>query len=221
MDNFNLRKYLANNPLLNEGLSNKEQMVVDDILSVTEGPKDVYNKLVSYGKKGMMSLAIIASVLTGCTQQGDMDSAKATIEYATENNWAGSELEKFGIAGSAMVEDDDSKVGGDELTYNSVKNAQEKDLLDQEVIFLQANNYFRRLMQGYDQEYSLKYLKDNFSPYNQDLNNATLDYIKSIEDKLKSNPSLTNDYFIKALTEMVKYAKSGELNPMYKDLVKY
>ena len=214
---FDLRKYLANNPLLNEGLSNKEQMVVDDILSVTEGPKDVYNKLVSYGKKGMMSLAIVASVLTGCAEQGDMDSAKATIEYAIENEWAGSELEKLGLIGGVLVDIDDAQVGGDDLFMSNASTPEERDQVNKDVMFTQASLYFYDLMKGKSKEEA----ESNVKGIGEMTQEMVLDYIRSIENKIESNPTESDKYFRYELKKMVDGAKDGKLNPMYLRLIKY
>jgi len=78
---FDLKKYLANNPLLNEGLSNQEQDIVDDILSVTEGVNDIINKLKNYAKKGLLTAAIISSVV-GQLQAQNQD--KIANQISTE-----------------------------------------------------------------------------------------------------------------------------------------
>lgn len=197
---FDLKNYLANNPLLNEGLSNKEQMVVDDILSVTEGPKDVYNKLVSYGKKGMMSLAIIASVLTGCAEQGDMGSAKATIEYAIENEWAGSEEDKLYLAAWYETEPTDysdsqalsAAVFFDEVLEYSLEYAETKEEMRHQKLIQRYKE------EGLSEESALESIQKD------------KEYREFIIQSLKDNPSTLDQKFSKALTDLVKKVKEGK-----------
>ena len=84
MNNFDLRKYLAENPLLKEGLSNQEQDIVDDILSVTEGLNDILNKMKGYAKKGLLTLAIVTSVVGQLKAQGQTDLANQVEKASTE-----------------------------------------------------------------------------------------------------------------------------------------
>jgi hypothetical protein len=84
---FDLTKYLANNPLLNEGLSNQEQDIVDDILSVTEGVNDIVNKLKNYAKKGLLTAAIISSVIGQLQAQNqDKIANQIPLELSLELN---------------------------------------------------------------------------------------------------------------------------------------
>jgi hypothetical protein len=67
MDNFDLKKYLINNPLLEKKLTPKEQDIVDDILgtiddNIEESLKDAKDKMRQYAKKGLLNAAIIAAV---------------------------------------------------------------------------------------------------------------------------------------------------------------
>tara|TARA_R110000803_G_C11775627_1_gene295881 strand:- start:42 stop:548 length:507 start_codon:yes stop_codon:yes gene_type:complete len=82
MNNFDLTKYLATNPLLNEVLSNKEQAIVDDILkgmdlNIEESMLDVGKKMKQYAKKGLLSAAIVASVcgMVSCENNDEAISA--------------------------------------------------------------------------------------------------------------------------------------------------
>ena len=219
---FDLKKYLANNPLLNEGLSKQEKMVVDDIMSVTEGAKDVYNKLVSYGKKGMMSLAIIASVLTSCAEQGDMDSAKATIEYAVSNDWSGSDQEKLGITAIGLINKDDlqhySRSDAEQENYDfSIRSNAEFEEEKQEMLFNEASDYFYNLIKGDTPQSAKSKIKGVGSWYSKE---EALDYIQSIEDKITSNSSLANKIFQEELTYLVKSEEKGGVDPRTGELNK-
>ena len=82
MGNFDLKKYLANNPLLNEGLSSQEQDIVNDILkgmdlNIEESMLDVGKKMKQYAKKGLLSAAIVASVcgMVSCENNDEAISA--------------------------------------------------------------------------------------------------------------------------------------------------
>lgn len=73
MDNFDLRKYLSNNILLEKKLTDREQKIVDDILDVaygdvTESKKEALEKMKKYARKGLLTVAIISTVCStiGC-----------------------------------------------------------------------------------------------------------------------------------------------------------
>jgi hypothetical protein len=233
---FDLKKYLANNPLLNEGLSNKEQMVVNDILSVTEGPKDVYNKLVSYGKKGMMSLAIIASVLTGCAKQGDMDSAEAAIEYAVNNNWAGSDDQKFALTALSYVDSADAKElapgefnpdgendpdGGFQADMDaqaSGPGSPDYEARKRDVLYTLTSNYlFDILLNDLSPEEAQSKIKGIGTTLSKE---DVLDYISQIENTLSSDSTLAKKLFRAELMGGLEAAKSGEMNPKWAKLFK-
>ena len=72
------------NNLLKEGLSNQEQDIVDDILSVTEGLNDILNKMKGYAKKGLLTLAIVTSVVGQLKAQGQTDLANQVEKASTE-----------------------------------------------------------------------------------------------------------------------------------------
>jgi len=87
MDNFDLRKYLAEGKLFEEELSNQEQDIVDDILSVTEGVNDILNKMKVYAKKGLLTLAVISSVLGQLQAQNQNNVAnQISTELTSELN---------------------------------------------------------------------------------------------------------------------------------------
>ena len=80
---FNLTKYLAEGKLY-ENASSEEQDIVDDILSVTEGLNDIINKMKNYAKKGLLTAAIIASVVGQLKAQGQTDLANQVEKQSTE-----------------------------------------------------------------------------------------------------------------------------------------
>lgn len=85
MDNFDLKKYLSNNLLLmEEKLSPQEQEIANDILSVTEGFNDIMDKIKSYVKKGVLTLAIISTVVSSLQAQGQTQMANQVEKAATE-----------------------------------------------------------------------------------------------------------------------------------------
>ena len=233
MNNFDLTKYLANNPLLKEGLSSKEQMVVDDILSVTEGPKDVYNKLVSYGKKGLISLAVLSSVLVGCAEQGDMESAEATIEYVIENNWAGSDEQKMALTAIAYLDslDANDDAPGETFPGFDVMNATSQDIdrlrdeekeawyagqenpedkgfqaMERDAMYNTARLYFYRMLDG---EGANKFNYPGARDLTDKEKQETLNYTAQIQNKLNSNPSLANKILYKELKVVADYVKRG------------
>ena len=84
---FNLKKYLAEGKLFKEELSNQEQDIVDDILSVTEGVNDILSKMKVYAKKGLLTLAVISSVLGQLQAQNQNNIAnQISTELASELN---------------------------------------------------------------------------------------------------------------------------------------
>jgi hypothetical protein len=83
-DNFDLKKYLANNPLLENKLSSQEQDIVDDILSVSEGIKDIMDKIKSYAKKGLLTAVILTAIVSQLKAQGDIDTANQVQKVGTE-----------------------------------------------------------------------------------------------------------------------------------------
>jgi len=85
MKNFDLTKYLSNNPLLNEGLSNQEQDIIDDILSVNEDLESIKDKLKDYAKKGLITVSIMTSVCGTVSCDSEMmNIAKPSIEMQME-----------------------------------------------------------------------------------------------------------------------------------------
>jgi hypothetical protein len=85
MDNFDLKKYLVNNPLLEKKLTPKEQAIVDDILGsvnseIDESLKDAKNKMKQYAKKGLLTTAIITAVC------GTISCGKDILEPLPSNN---------------------------------------------------------------------------------------------------------------------------------------
>ena len=202
MVQFDLRKYLANNPLLKEGLTSKEQMIVDDILSVVEGPKDVYNKLTSYGKKGMLSLAVLASVIVGCAEQGDIDSANKTIEYALTNEWAGSDREKIFIAilDYTGTSSDKKSLDASLWAYDALKYNED---LAWEKYNTSYEDYYKRMS-------SIN--KEAGEEAKQDIE-ETKQFIESLIKKFESDPNLTNKLVTQSLEDLKKLDKS---EPLYR-----
>ena len=83
---FDLTKYLAEGKLY-ENVSSKEQNIVDDILSVSEGLSDIINKIKGYAKKGLLTVAIMASVVGQLKAQGQNDLAnQVSTELSSKLN---------------------------------------------------------------------------------------------------------------------------------------
>lgn len=158
---FDLKKYLAKNPLLSEGLSNQEQDIVDDILSVTEGVNDIINKLKSYAKKGLLTAAIISSVV-GQLQAQNQD--KIANQISTELS---SELKNITPAYGKIADNIPNRI-----TYGKVLMASEEGktfteeyprLEWDEVVFpvksvnINGNTYQPKVYEIADQEGLYKY----------------------------------------------------------------
>ena len=104
MENFDLKKYLAEGRLLKENqdaldeidnetkLSDKEQKAVNDILSsLNEGSTDgILSKMKNYAKKGLLTLAMVASVAQGLQAQdipqNDIDKIQQVGTELVQNN---------------------------------------------------------------------------------------------------------------------------------------
>ena len=82
--NFHLTKYLAEGKLYEEKLPTQEQDIIDDILSVTEGLNDIISKMKGYAKKGLLTVAIITSVVGQLKAQGQNDLANQVEKQSTE-----------------------------------------------------------------------------------------------------------------------------------------
>tara|TARA_R110000822_G_scaffold27219_1_gene81463 strand:+ start:48 stop:791 length:744 start_codon:yes stop_codon:yes gene_type:complete len=241
MNNFNLTKYLADNPLLKEGLAktpllkeglnSQEKGIVDDILSVTEGPKDVFNKLSSYGKKGLISLAILTSVLAGFALQGDKESSQATIEYAIENDWVGSDIEKLALTGMTFIDSIPGVMNMEFLNtsheekqrINKKGEGKKYDAIINGTIQLYAWNYFYDLLDGTPVNSARDSVKNSgaskkfgdsheYFPISKE---EILNYIGKVEAKLESNTVLSNKLFYNALQDILKNP-NDPLNPKFK-----
>ena len=84
---------LAGIRLINEGLTSKEQKVVDDILSecmLEESkydPKKILDKLIQAGKKGLLTATILSTVLASCNfNQSQEDSITRGLRHAKEED---------------------------------------------------------------------------------------------------------------------------------------
>jgi len=73
--NFNLVEYLSNNILLENKLTPEEQEIVDDILSVSEGLKDIMDKIKSYSKKGLLTATVLFAIISQLNVQGQTQLA--------------------------------------------------------------------------------------------------------------------------------------------------
>ncbi len=123
---FDLRTYLNNNPLLTEEkLSSDEQNIVDDILSVNEGFNDIMDKIKSYAKKGLLTTAILMSVVGSLKAQNQPELANQVEKAATEltitpAKKSGEEVvwQKKSLGMSIVHKDGMYKLGGNEYTYH-------------------------------------------------------------------------------------------------------
>ena len=88
-------------PKLNENNvkpDNREQEIINDILSTNESVGDWWNKFVQYGKRGMLSLAIITMIASSAQAKEDnktTDVIKTGIEYV--NNVENQDKEFFNL----------------------------------------------------------------------------------------------------------------------------
>ena len=68
--------------------SGNEQAIIDDILAVNEGVSDWWNKFVQYGKRGLLTAAIIIAVAFSAQAQQQSSPegvVKAGVEMAQDN----------------------------------------------------------------------------------------------------------------------------------------
>jgi hypothetical protein len=74
---------------VNENLNDNEQNIVNDILSTNEGVGDWWNKFIQYGRKGLLTTAIIFAIATSAQAQQQnktTDVIKAGIELTQNQN---------------------------------------------------------------------------------------------------------------------------------------
>lgn len=86
------KTFKPNNSNLNKNhtnLNDKEQQIFNDILSTNEGVGDWWNKFVQYGKKGLLTTAIIFAIASSAQAQQQNKTAdviKAGIELTQNQN---------------------------------------------------------------------------------------------------------------------------------------
>ena len=74
---------------VNENLNDNEQNIVNVILSTNEGVGDWWNKFIQYGRKGLLTTAIIFAIATSAQAQQQnktTDVIKAGIELTQNQN---------------------------------------------------------------------------------------------------------------------------------------
>jgi hypothetical protein len=115
---------------LNENqLSPEEQKIVDDVLNagmLQEGefdPKKILNKLIQWGKKGVLTAAILSSVLTSCNFDNYIDKQ---IERDLKHNleqWKNAEedAESRSQRDSSSFKYTDSYKPGDQFNMDSAR----------------------------------------------------------------------------------------------------
>lgn len=109
MTQFDLKKYLAKNILLERELSAQEQAIVDDILknineNIEESMQDVGEKMKQYAKKGLLSAAIVASVcgVVSCKNNDFAIDAIKTELYSLDREINSEKISSEGYLNAAM-----------------------------------------------------------------------------------------------------------------------
>jgi hypothetical protein len=69
---------------LNENLVPQDQAIVNDILSVNEDFNTIKNKIISYGQKGLLTLAILFAVANSVNAATAGDVIDSGIEYVKD-----------------------------------------------------------------------------------------------------------------------------------------
>ena len=122
---------------------NDEQAIINDILSVSEGISDWWNKFVQYGKKGLLTAAIIVAVAFSAQaqQQSSPEGVlKAGIEMSSDTQIK-QDVYNFMIGAVLAGSKDDVKTGNQQgfkssseliLHYMALRNGEAPQQLSQD-----------------------------------------------------------------------------------------
>jgi hypothetical protein len=111
------------NRRLNENLNDKEQNIINDILSTNEGIGDWWNKFVQYGKKGLLTTAIIFAIASSAQAQQQNKTAdviKTGIELTQNQNTEVNKVLHNFVIGMAII------AGEDDMEKGRIDNAKLK-----------------------------------------------------------------------------------------------
>jgi hypothetical protein len=103
----------------------QEKDIVADILSMNEDVNSILNKLVAYGKKGLLTMAIVFAVAQGLQAQQKADVINTGLEYTKDAN----RTEFYAAC----------------VGYVNGLNAKERTDLDRKKAIIEARVYFENL----------------------------------------------------------------------------
>lgn len=186
--NENVYKKYYSRSRFNENylINNREQKIINDILNNVNESIDinnVYDKLKSYGRKGLLTIGILFAVANGIKANGgnDIDVIKSGIEYVDYDD-----TQKFYALNIFVVSDLISKA----MKFKDIDSAKELILL-RNILFSKMDDSNTKIPSNVNDEYQkiLNITSDLFTKYsNNQINDAILsgfNYYKQYKQKTR------------------------------------